>query len=621
MGTLKVLPSQIANMIAAGEVVQRPSSVVKELMENAADAGADEVNVIVSDAGRTLIQVIDNGCGMSPSDAVLCFERHATSKIASAEDLCAIRTYGFRGEALASIAAVAEVTLRTRRACDDTATQVCISGSNEVRTSSVSAPAGSNFAVRNLFYNTPARRKFLKSDSVELRHIVEEFTRVAITRPEVAFSLSSNGRDIFKFKKAKSLKFRIMDLLGNGVATDLLDLDAETSIVKVGGFVGRPDTAKKTPGNQYFFVNGRYFRSAYLHKAVMKAYEEMIPNGTTPAYFIFLQVAPESIDVNIHPTKTEIKFEDESLIFQVVYACIKETLGRSSYGAGIDFSTEGAMEIPQLGSGFEQYKGISRPASVIDSGFDPFKIEPDGSFDPSGNSGLDFGTAGSGNQGGQPGFRHDNGGAPYFQRKSTDGYERLFDGSPTVQDLGVLVIQGKYIVTPAASGLMIVNIHRALERILYERALKVLSGDDSHVTQTALFPVEVQVGVQQRLLFDDNAETLTKLGFDIVPFGNDSVVVNGVPDGYSCETGKVHQLVSDLVYILSEDGGSLPEVMRQRTAEKFATLGASNAAPVSSGAAAKQMLDTLFACNNAELTSNGRRIVEIVKVEDIDKKF
>lgn len=621
MGTLKVLPSQIANMIAAGEVVQRPSSVVKELMENAADAGADEVNVIVSDAGRTLIQVIDNGCGMSPSDAVLCFERHATSKIASAEDLCAIRTYGFRGEALASIAAVAEVTLRTRRACDDTATQVCISGSNEVRTSSVSAPAGSNFAVRNLFYNTPARRKFLKSDSVELRHIVEEFTRVAITRPEVAFSLSSNGRDIFKFKKAKSLKFRIMDLLGNGVATDLLDLDAETSIVKVSGFVGRPDTAKKTPGNQYFFVNGRYFRSAYLHKAVMKAYEEMIPNGTTPAYFIFLQVAPESIDVNIHPTKTEIKFEDESLIFQVVYACIKETLGRSSYGAGIDFSTEGAMEIPQLGSGFEQYKGISRPASVIDSGFDPFKIEPDGSFDPSGNSGLDFGTAGSGNQGGQPGFRHDNGGAPYFQRKSTDGYERLFDGSPTVQDLGVLVIQGKYIVTPAASGLMIVNIHRALERILYERALKVLSGDDSHVTQTALFPVEVQVGVQQRLLFDDNAETLTKLGFDIVPFGNDSVVVNGVPDGYSCETGKVHQLVSDLVYILSEDGGSLPEVMRQRTAEKFATLGASNAAPVSSGAAAKQMLDTLFACNNAELTSNGRRIVEIVKVEDIDKKF
>ena len=292
MGRLKVLPAQIANMIAAGEVVQRPSSVVKELMENAVDAGANQISVIVTDAGRTLIQVIDNGCGMSPADAVLCFERHATSKITSAEDLNDIETYGFRGEALASIAAVAEVTLRTRREGDETATEVRIGQNGEVQTASVSAPVGSNFAVRNLFYNTPARRKFLKSDSVELKHIIEEFTRVAITRPQMGFTLKSGGRDIFLLKEAKSLKFRILDLLGSNVVGDVLDISAETSVLKLSGFVGRPDTARKTLGNQFFFVNGRYFRSAYLHKAVMKAYEGMIPDGVTPSSFIFLEVDP-----------------------------------------------------------------------------------------------------------------------------------------------------------------------------------------------------------------------------------------------------------------------------------------------------------------------------------------
>ena len=288
MGKLKILPAQIANMIAAGEVVQRPASVVKELLENAVDAGASQVSVVVTDAGRTLIQVIDNGCGMSPVDAVLCFERHATSKIATAEDLEQILTYGFRGEALASIAAVSEVTLRTRRPQDETATEVRTSALGETKTATVAAPAGSNFAVRNLFYNTPARRKFLKSDNVELKHIIEEFTRVAITRPDIAFTLSHNGRDLFVLKKAKSLKFRILDLLGSNVVGDIVDLNAETSVVRISGFVGRPDTARKTLGNQYFFVNGRYFRSPYLHKAVMKAYEEMIPEGVTPAWFIFL---------------------------------------------------------------------------------------------------------------------------------------------------------------------------------------------------------------------------------------------------------------------------------------------------------------------------------------------
>lgn len=603
MGKLKVLPAQIANMIAAGEVVQRPSSVVKELMENAVDAGAGQVSVVVTDAGRTLIQVIDNGCGMSPADAVLCFERHATSKIASAEDLNDIETYGFRGEALASIAAVAEVTLRTRREGDETATEVRVGQNGEVSTSSVSAPVGSNFAVRNLFYNTPARRKFLKSDSVELKHIIEEFTRVAITRPEKSFSLKSNGRDIFVLKEAKSLKFRILDLLGSNVVGDVLDISAQTSILKLSGFVGRPDSARKTLGNQFFFVNGRYFRSAYLHKAVMKAYEDMIPDGVTPSYFIFLEVDPHGIDVNIHPTKTEVKFEDDSLIFQVIYACVKETLGRNSFGAGINFDTEGAIELPQLGRSFEQYREVAPPQTQIDPTFDPFSPVPDGSFEdqPAGTTPSFGGGYGS-----------------YVDRR--EDYGQLFEAR-TAPASRVLIIQGKYILTPVSSGVMVVNVSRARERIFYDRALKALNGSGSHVTQTALFPVEVQVGAAQQQLLAGHAETLAALGFDITPFGPDSVVVGGVPEGYSCEAGKVQQTVTDLMGILSEDGTALPEMARQRTAERLATSGASNSAPLDSVLEAQSLIDTLFASENAELTSNGRRIVNIVKIGDIDKLF
>jgi DNA mismatch repair protein MutL len=595
MGKLKILPAQLANMIAAGEVVQRPASVVKELMENAVDAGATQISVVVTDAGRTLLQVIDNGCGMSPVDAVLCFERHATSKIATAEDLEQILTYGFRGEALASIAAVAEVTLRTRRPQDETATEVRVGAFGEVKTATVAAPVGSNFAVRNLFYNTPARRKFLKSDNVELKHILEEFTRVALTRPDIAFTLSHNGRELYVLKKAKSLKFRILDLLGSNVVGDIVDLSADTSVVRISGFVGRPDTARKTPGNQYLFVNGRYFRSAYLHKAVMKAYEEMIPDGVTPAYFIFLETDPHAIDVNIHPTKTEIKFEDDAVIFQILYACVKETLGRNSFGASIDFNTEGATPLPQLGDSFEQYKEVTMPVIETDPGYDPFKPANGGGSRPA----------------------NDGGYSRYIDR--SENYGKLFE-EKTLPLGRLLILQGKYILTPAASGLMLVHIGRARERILYEQTLRAL-GRASHVTQTALFPVQVQVGAQQRLLFEESAPLLTQLGFDIAPFGNDTVVVNGVPEGYSCEPGKVEQLVSDLVYILSEDREALPEMMQQRLAEKFATLGASHADPPSSPQDAQRLIDTLFACDNAELTPGGRRIVSIVPLGDIDKRF
>ncbi len=599
MGKLKVLPAQIANMIAAGEVVQRPASVVKELMENAVDAGATQVNVIISDAGRTLIQVIDNGCGMSPADAVLCFERHATSKIASAEDLNDILTYGFRGEALASIAAVSEVTLRTRRPKDETAVEVRAGDFGQIKSSTVSAPVGSNFAVRNLFYNTPARRKFLKSDNVELKHIVEEFTRVSITRPDITFTLTSNGRELYVLKSAKSLKFRVLDLLGDNVVGDIVDIEAKTSVVNISGFIGRPDSARKTLGNQYFFANGRYFRSAYLHKAVMKAYEEMIPEGVTPSYFIFLELDPHTIDVNIHPTKTEIKFEEDSVIFQIIYACVKETLGRNSFGASIDFDTEGAVELPQLSASFEQYRTIGTPQPEVDPNFNPFEQTGPGRPSSSADTNSDFDYS--------------------RQVDRSQNYGKLFEDR-TLPSTRVLTIQGKYIITPVASGIMIVNIRRAQERIIYDSILKTL-GSDGHVTQTALFPVQVQVGTRDRLLFEDNAELLARLGFDISPFGNDTIVVNGVPEGYSCEPGKVEHLVSDLVVILSEEHNSLPELMQQAIAERFAMLGSINSAALGSAIEAQRLIDTLFASDNAEITPGGRRIISIVPVEEIDKKF
>ncbi len=589
MGKLKVLPANIANMIAAGEVVQRPASVVKELMENAVDAGAGQVSVIISDAGRTLIQVIDNGCGMSPSDAVLCFERHATSKIASAEDLNEILTYGFRGEALASIAAVAEITLKTRREQDETGTQVTVGDFGTVKSSSVATPVGSNFAIRNLFYNTPARRKFLKSDNVEFKHIIEEFTRIAITRPEVGFTLTHNGREMFVLKRAKSLKFRVMDLLGSNVTGDIVDISAETSVVKISGFVGRPDTARKTLGNQYFFVNGRYFRSAYLHKAVMKAYEEMMPEGLTPSYFVFLEVDPHSIDVNIHPTKTEIKFEDDSVIFQILYACIKETLGRNSFGASIDFDTEGAGELPQLSRSFEEYHGpAAAPAAAIDPDYNPFEpVTPN----------YDFSAHVE---------KHEN-------------YGKLFE-ERTLPSTKTMILQGRYILTPVASGVMAVHVRRARERIAYDTNLRALA-ESSHVTQTALFPVQVQVGAQQRLVFDENADLLAKLGFDISPFGVDTIVVNGVPEGYSCEEGAICQLVDDILLILSEGSGALPEMLQSRIAEKFAILSASGGEPMTSPLEAQRLIDTLFASENAEFTPSGKRIVSILSMDDIDKMF
>ena len=596
-------------MIAAGEVVQRPASVVKELMENAVDAGATDVKVVITDAGRTLIQVIDNGSGMSPDDAVLCFERHATSKLSSAEDLHHILTFGFRGEALASIAAVAEVTLRTRIASEEAGVEVVMAASENKGTREVSCPVGTNISVRNLFYNIPARRKFLKSDNVELRHIVEEFQRVALTRPEIAFSLTHNGRDIHVVKAAKSFKFRIQDLLGPAIVGDIVDISAETSIATLRGYVGKPESAKKTLGNQFFFVNGRYFRSPYLHKAVMKAYENLVPEGSTPSYFIYLEVDPATVDVNIHPTKAEIKFEEDQLLFQTVMAAVKEAMGRSSVSGSLEFDNPEARDIPVMGTRFEEYRPSSIPTVGVDWNYNPFEEMPV-------QAGQDQDFAG---QDGQPSSGQSG---SYGTRRYTDpnpNYGALFEDRtlPTAQ---MLIIQGRYILTQSASGIMVVHVRRARERLFYDRFLKALR-EEAHVSQTALFPVQVNVGAEGRLTLDEHGETLRKLGFDIAPFGPDTVVVNGVPEGYSAAPGSVETLVSDLLLILSDETQALPEVMEQSLAQKFAVLGASASEKMSSPLEAQRLTDALLQSENPEFTAAGRRIISIVPADELEKRF
>ena len=624
---IRILPSNISNMIAAGEVVQRPASVVKELVENAVDAGADQITVVIQDSGRTLIQVIDNGCGMSPDQAVLCFERHATSKLQTAEDLHNILTFGFRGEALASIAAVAEVTLKTRREEDEVGCQVDFADSQHLATNETATPRGANFSVRNLFYNVPARRKFLKSDSVEFKHIVTEFIRVALTRPDIGFTLTHNGKDVYVLRPAMSLKFRIQDVLGAAVANEVVDVQAQTSVVSVSGFVGRPASAKKTLGNQYLFVNGRYFRSPYLHKAVMKAYENLIPEGATPTYLLYLEIDPQAIDVNIHPTKTEIKFEDDSFVFQIVYACIKEALGRNSFGESIDFEREGLPEIPALSRNFEEFRPISELPTNVDPTFNPF--ENDGfpsekspytnSFGSNQDGSLNFPQMENSWEEPERSFtsEHHFNTARYVERR--DDYGKLFEDklAPTKS---LLVIQGKYILTASRSGLMMINIRRAMERIMYDRFLEALS-QNSHVTQTSLFPVTVQVGVENMCLFEEHAQMLSALGFDIAPFGNDTIIVNGVPEGYSAETGKVQSMVGDLLLVLSEDHSALHEMMTANMAARLARLGAFNSDSVTNPVEAQRLMDTLFACPNPEYTNAGKKIIHILSTEDIDKHF
>lgn len=601
---LQVLPSHISNLIAAGEVVQRPSSVVKELMENAIDANASSITVIINDSGRTLIQVIDNGCGMSPQEAKLCFERHATSKIAKAEDLYSIYTYGFRGEALASIAACADVTLKTRKEGDESGTEVHVAESQIISTTEISCPVGCNFAVRNIFYNIPARRKFLKSDNVEYRNIVSEFVKVAITRTEVEFRLVHNSKDVYHLAPVQNTKQRIAQIAGRDIAKDLIATETDTHVVSVRGFVGRPEFAKKSQPNQYLFVNGRFFKSAALHKAILKAYNNLIPDGYTPSYFIFLELEPGNMDVNIHPTKTEIKFEDEGVIFEILSAAVKEAIGGNSFVPSIDFDTEGAPEIPVINTNYTggAARQITPPKINFDPLFNPFEEEKKNGAASKWNSQSEW-----------------NNTEPSFSEPKEYEQDSLFkDQGANINPL--LVIKGRYIITTVKSGIMLIDICRAKQRILYERYLNSISGTDAAI-QESLYPQTVDLDSAPYSIIVENLELIKTVGFDIRPFGKDCVVVYGTPASMDTQELSAGECVDSLIANITEIGTNLEEEFKENFACRLVKKAGIREDISIGNVQAQGIIDSLFACKNPNFSPFGEKTMNIISLEELTKKL
>ena len=596
---LKILPSNISNLIAAGEVVQRPASAVKELLENAVDAGAGNISAIIEDSGKTLIQVIDDGCGMTPEEARLCFERHATSKISEASDLSSIMTYGFRGEALPSIAAVAEVTLRTRKKGSDTGSETVFTPSGFSGQEEAAMPEGTNIAVRNIFYSLPARRKFLKSDSTEFRQIVSEFSHVALCRPEISVRLVHNGKDIYNLKKANTLKQRILEIEGKDMVKELIDVRTSTRIINISGFVGNPSDARKSAGNQFFFVNGRYFRSSYFHKAVMKAYDKLIPEGAYPSYYIFFETTPENVDVNIHPAKTEVKFENETEIFEILTAAVKESLGRNSFIPTIDFDHDTLPDIPAP-SRFNYTGSYSRPQPARPQHIPYETILPDTS--PS---------------------RHYSA-IESAERPSAavNGYGEIFEDSGTSSSgSGILQISGRYLVTTLRSGMMIVDIRRARERILYEKYLRQLD-NSTPISHQVLFPCVIQLSPEKYSLLTENREQLRLLGFDIEPQEGNTISVNGLPEEFGSDESSVRTAIDNLLASLMETGSI--DLIRADNREAMARrLAGAAAASAGNGRLsadeARLLVDTLFSCAEPETSPGGKRCMSVLTEEDIER--
>ena len=596
---LRILPSNISNLIAAGEVVQRPASAVKELLENAVDAGAGNISVIIEDSGKTLIQVIDDGCGMTPEEARLCFERHATSKISEASDLSSIMTYGFRGEALPSIAAVAEVTLRTRKKGSDTGSETVFTPSGFSGQEEAAMPEGTNIAVRNIFYSLPARRKFLKSDSTEFRQIVSEFSHVALCRPEISVRLVHNGKDIYNLKKANTLKQRILEIEGKDMVKELIDVRTSTRIINISGFIGNPSDARKSSGNQFFFVNGRYFRSSYFHKAVMKAYDKLIPEGAYPSYYIFFETTPENVDVNIHPAKTEVKFENETEIFEILTAAVKESLGRNSFIPTIDFDHDTLPDIPAP-SRFNYTGSYSRPQPARPQHIPYETILPD--TRPS---------------------RHYSAIEPAeTPSAAVNGYGEIFaDSGASSSGSGILQISGRYLVTTLRSGMMIVDIRRARERILYEKYLRQLD-NSAPISHQVLFPCVIQLSPEKYSLLTENREQLRLLGFDIGPQEENSISVNGLPEEFGTDESSVRTAIDGLLASLMESGSI--DLIRADNREAMARrLAGAAAASAGNGRLsadeARLLVDTLFSCAEPETSPGGKRCMSVLTEEDIER--
>ncbi|HCC71576.1 MAG TPA: DNA mismatch repair endonuclease MutL [Bacteroidales bacterium] len=603
---IKLLPDSVANQIAAGEVIQRPASLVKELMENSVDADSKNIRVIIKDAGSSLVQVIDNGIGMSETDCRLSFERHATSKINTAEDLFAISTKGFRGEALASIAAVAMVEMKTRQHDNDIGTLLKINGSKVELQEPVSCAPGSNIAVKNLFYNVPARRKFLKTASTEMRHIINEFQRVVIAHPGTRFSLHHNDKEIFNLPPSNERQ-RIIAVFGKSMNQNLISINTETSLVKISGFIGKPENARKTYGEQFFFINNRYMRHAYLHKAIMKAYEKILQPESVPAYFIFMNADPSTIDVNIHPTKTEIKFENERIIWQILNASVRESLGKFNIVPSLDFENEGIIDIPPSGKG-----PAKMPVIDINTGFNPFRDEEnyndlkktyrkERDSNLSGWEKLYAGMEGSSSE------------QIILGQKKDDN-----DGTDLIIHEKIFQVRNKYIVCSVKLGLMVIDQKRAHERILYEKFINALQ-NDSVVAQKSLFPKTLELDQADIALLSEIEEEIKYCGLDIRYLGNNTISINSQPSDSMNEDPR------EMLEIILEQYKSTEKKPGESNREKIAIC-MSRAAAVPYGRTLEMpeitgLVNKLFQSKNPNYSPTGKTIISIINLEELEKRL
>lgn len=625
---IHLLPDSVANQIAAGEVVQRPSSIIKEMVENSIDADATSVKVLVTDGGKTTVQVIDDGKGMSETDARLSFERHATSKIQKASDLFNLTTMGFRGEALASIAAVAQVELKTRRKEDELGTMIQVAGSKIEKQEPVACPAGSNFLVQNLFFNVPARRKFLKSNQTELTNVVADFQRIVLVHPEISFSLYNNGVEMFHLPAA-SVRQRIINVFGKKINAELLPIEVETSLVSISGYVGKPDSSKKKGVHQYFFVNGRYMRHPYFHSAVMKAYENLIPVGEHVSYFIYFAVDASSIDVNVHPTKTEIKFDNEQPIWQVLSAAVRETIGQFCNVPLIDFDVEGKPDIPAIGAN----TSIPHQPKLAPSSYNPFKTEGSRSYsqlagweklfdkysNPVSSEGDEGLTSIQMNPSEKvPGegevLEGDNlQGSIWNAVMGRDGVAAPFD--VTVQKFQY---KGRYIVLPSANGIMVVNQHRAHVRVLFDQNMQCINSGN-RPSQKELFPIVVQFEKADCIVLENLMEDICSLGFDLSNLGGGAYSVNGIPAGL--EGIDISTLLHDMVVSAKE----MTNDIRRDAQEALALTMAENAAivygQVLSSMEMERLLRDLFATKIPARTPDGKLVYTILDDKMLNDLF
>ena len=629
---IHLLPDSVANQIAAGEVVQRPSSVIKELVENSIDAGATQVQVIVEDAGKSLVQVIDNGKGMSETDARLAFERHATSKISEAKDLFALRTMGFRGEALASIAAVAQVELRTRAADKDLGVSIIIEGSRVVDQQPVNCPVGANFAVKNLFFNIPARRKFLKSNQTELSNILTEFERIALAHPETSFSLHSGGAAMMNLPTG-NFKQRILGVFGKRLEAKLIPVEVKTTLINISGFVGVPSASRRKNAQQFFFVNGRYMRHPYFAKAVQTAYERLIPDGEQVPFFLNLEVAPEKIDVNIHPTKTEIKFEDETPIWQILLAAVREALGKHGVVPSLEFNTEGRPDIPVFTPGGND---VPAPQIEVNPDYNPFATSPSylsGKGGGAGGSSYTYNNKPAVDRHWQNAYA-----AAFPDKKETDFGEmpdlpadqdapaaQMFQ-SLTSEEQGAMKksetdyfqFRGQYIITPVKSGLMLIDQHRAHVRILYDRFMARFA-DKPSVTQRLLFPQRLTLPPSEAVAFEKMMQDLQSVGFEVSSLGGGDFSVLGTPAG--TEGLDASELLQDILQETLDGKSDAADGIRHRIALTLARRAAMPVGEYLSGAEMSALVDQLFSTGTPNFTPDGQTVLVILAVENIEKLF